>query len=121
MMHEVSDQPAQPLEITGLSEDGWCEPRVELTIAVDGDARMCQFDVWLPEGGRTTSRFSIRLTGEEPFAFDAPHGVLFTVQTACRAVPGEIIDAVIECDHEVQGTGGDERRLSFKLHRLLFF
>jgi hypothetical protein len=117
------DQPAGVLETTGHSEDGWCEPSVNVTVVARAEVAICQLEVWLmPEPQRTTSILSIRFGDEDGTSFEIPHGVITVVQGACRGVAGDVIGGVLECDNLVSDKGSDLRPLSFKIvDRIRFF
>ena len=120
LIGEVS-RTAVVFDVSGIHEDGWCEPLVTFKVGVNSDVSLCQLAIWLMrEPDRQHSHFSVRFGSSKSFEFDLLHERTSCVQIACPSISGGVIEAALHCDNLVSDKGQDLRPLSFKINSVAF-
>lgn len=112
---------AEFVQVSGLFEDGWCEPAFSCKARAVAPITTCQFTVWLkPELEKVGSRARVTINGNERMSCTLPYDMPTVVQVACRAAAGETVSVELSCDNIVVNKGSDLRRLSFRLASVRF-
>lgn len=117
----LSQSGAEVVQVTGLFEDGWCEPVFSCSVRAKERITSCQFTVWLkPELERMGCNARVTVNGNDGMPCTLPYDLQTVVQVACKANPGDVVSVQLSCDNLVVNKGSDLRRLSFRLSALRF-
>lgn len=109
------------VEVSGLFEDGWCEPVFSCNARATEQLTRCQLTVWLkPELERLGCAVRISVNGNDTMSCTLPYDLPTVVQVACKGAAGDVVSIQVSCDNLVVNKGSDLRRLSFRLQSLAF-